>query len=113
MTALTFFFFGGVRELDVTGAESVAVTVVPPAVPVATTTFVKLAVTFGSAQVYVAVAPGVNTPTIRLQSGVRRSATVTFVSVTSPVFETVIVNVAAPPRATVCAFGPFTMAMAG
>ena len=50
---------------------------------------------------------------VRPQAGESASTTRTFVSATSPVFVTVIVNVAVPPFATVCSFGFFTIAIAG
>ena len=52
-------------------------------------------------------------PRSRSQSGDRGSATLTFVSGTSPVFVTVILKVAVPSNAIVCELGSFTIEIAG
>src|SRR5438067_5381457 len=52
-------------------------------------------------------------PIVRLQFGESGSVTVTLVSSTSPVFVTVILNVAVPPRVITCVFGSFTIEIAG
>src|SRR5215203_4981174 len=50
---------------------------------------------------------------VRAQPGACASVTRTFVSVTSPLFVTVIVHVAVPPDAIVCRSGLFVIAMLG
>ena len=110
----------GVGVVTVTGAVSVAVTFGPAGgVPVAVALFVNEAVTFASAQLYVTLAPGAIEASAGiveldvLQPGARASETVTFVSVTLPVFVTVIVKFAVPPLAIVCDFGFFVIEIAG
>ena len=106
--------------MTVTGAVSVAVTFGPEGgVPVAVALLVNDAVTFASAQLYVTLAPGLmeaSAPIVELealQPGAWASETVTFVSVTLPVFVTVIVKFAVPPLAIVCDFGFFVIEIAG
>ena len=103
-----------------TGAVSVAETFGPEGgVPVAVALLVNDAVTFASAQLYVTLAPGLmeaSAPIVELealQPGAWASETVTFVSVTLPVFVTVIVKFAVPPLAIVCDFGFFVIEIAG
>ena len=50
---------------------------------------------------------------VRAQPGARASVTRTFVSVTSPLFVTLIVNVAVPPLRTGCESGVFATVIAG
>jgi hypothetical protein len=111
---------GGVGTVTVTGAESFAVTVPPEGVvPTTVATFVKLAVTFERVQLYVTLAPGAieasaaSAALVFEQSDASGSVTVTFVSVTFPVFVTTIVKFAAAPDAIDCDFGFFVIEIAG
>src|SRR3954447_23835784 len=117
---LLCFFAGGFSGATLTGARSEAVTFCPAGgVPDAVATLSKERGTFGREHVYVTAAPGASDASagscaeVRLQFGVSGSLTTTFVSVTLPVFVTVIVNLAVPPAAIDCAFGFFTIVIPG
>ena len=106
--------------MTVTGAESCAVTVWPfEPVPVAVATFVKLAVTLPSEQLYVTLAPGAiearagMLALVWLQFGDSGSETLTLLSVRVPVFVTTIVKVAVAPELICCDFGFFVIEIAG
>ena len=66
-TVFTTGALGGFSAATFTGALSVAVTVVAPAVPFATATLTKLAFTLVSVHVYVTAAPAARFPIVRLQ----------------------------------------------
>ncbi len=59
------------------------------------------------------VCPAVSVPIVFAQPVESGSVTVTFVSVTVPVFVTVIVKLAAEPELIVCDAGVFVIAIAG
>src|SRR5215470_8449251 len=96
----------GARTL--TGAVSLAVTFGPVGgVPVAVATLSNARCTFGREHEYVTAAFGAIEASagicalVRLQFGDSGSVTVTFVSVTLPVFVTVMLKCAVPPAVTV------------
>src|SRR5215213_7417706 len=95
-------------------ASSVAVTSGPTGgCPVTTATLVKFAVTSVFVHSYEVSAPAASAPITFAQPGDRASVTVTAVSATSPVFLTVIVNVAVPPETTCWLSGFFVIEIAG
>src|SRR3954453_2764627 len=103
-----------------TGAVSFAVTFGPDGgVPVAVAMLSNARWTFGREHEYVTAAFGAIDASagicacVLLQFGDSGSVTVTFVSVTLPVFVTVIWNLAVPPTGRFWPFGFLTIAIAG